>query len=91
MPTGWCRRRAAAPRRSRNPPKPIKKQTVAEARGQTARFLSVYDEYKKAPEVTRQRMYLETMERLLGTNPTSFWTSAGPTAAAWCRSCRLTS
>ena len=43
-----------------------KEQTVAEATGQTARFLKVYDEYKKAPEVTRKRMYLETMERVLG-------------------------
>ena len=43
-----------------------KEQTVAEATGQTARFLKVYDEYKKAPEVTRRRMYLETMERVLG-------------------------
>ena len=29
-------------------------------------FLRVYEEYKKAPEVTRKRMYLETMERVLG-------------------------
>ena len=43
-----------------------REQTVAEATGQTSRFLKVYDEYKKAPEVTRQRMYLETMERLFG-------------------------
>jgi membrane protease subunit HflK len=43
-----------------------REQTVAEAKGATARFLKVYDEYKKAPEVTRQRMYLETMERLFG-------------------------
>jgi membrane protease subunit HflK len=43
-----------------------REQTVAEATGQTARFLKVYDEYKKAPEVTRKRMYLETMERVLG-------------------------
>jgi modulator of FtsH protease HflK len=41
-----------------------REQTVAEAKGQTARFLKVHDEYKKAPDVTRQRMYLETMERL---------------------------
>jgi modulator of FtsH protease HflK len=41
-------------------------QTVAEAVGQTARFNKVYDEYKKAPEVTRKRLYLETMERVLG-------------------------
>src|SRR6516164_4562060 len=43
-----------------------KEQTVAEATGQTARFLKVYEEYRKAPEVTRKRMYLETMERILG-------------------------
>jgi len=41
-----------------------REQTVAEAKGQTARFLKVYGEYKKAPDVTRQRIYLETMERL---------------------------
>src|SRR5262245_42623432 len=40
-------------------------QTVAEAVGQTARFLKVYEEYKKAPDVTRKRLYLETMERVL--------------------------
>ena len=43
-----------------------KEQTVAEATGQSARFLKIYEEYKKAPEVTRKRMYLETMERVLG-------------------------
>jgi membrane protease subunit HflK len=43
-----------------------REQTVAEATGQTSRFLQVYEEYAKAPQVTRQRMYLETMERLLG-------------------------
>jgi len=43
-----------------------KEQTVAEATGQAARFLKIYEEYKKAPGVTRQRMYLETMERVLG-------------------------
>ncbi|MPZ58388.1 MAG: FtsH protease activity modulator HflK [Rhizobiales bacterium] len=41
-------------------------QTVAEAKGQTARFVQIYDQYKLAPQVTRQRMYLETMERLFG-------------------------
>jgi membrane protease subunit HflK len=41
-------------------------QTVAEATGQTARFLKVLEEYKKAPAVTRRRLYLETMERVLG-------------------------
>lgn len=43
-----------------------RQQTVAEATGQTARFLKIYEQYKKAPEVTRERMYLETMERVLG-------------------------
>ncbi len=43
-----------------------REQTVAEATGQAARFLKVYEEYKKAPDVTRERMYLETMERLFG-------------------------
>jgi membrane protease subunit HflK len=43
-----------------------KEQAVAEAKGQSSRFLQVYDEYRKAPDVTRQRIYLETMERILG-------------------------
>jgi modulator of FtsH protease HflK len=43
-----------------------REQTVADAKGQTSRFLQVYEQYKKAPDVTRQRMYLETMERVLG-------------------------
>jgi membrane protease subunit HflK len=43
-----------------------REQTVAEATGQTSRFTKVLDEYSKAPAVTRQRMYLETMERLFG-------------------------
>lgn len=40
-------------------------QTVAEATGQAARFIKVYDEYKKAPDVTRERLYLEMQERVL--------------------------
>jgi membrane protease subunit HflK len=43
-----------------------KQQAIAEARGQSARFLKVYDEYVKAKDVTRERIYLETMERILG-------------------------
>ncbi|MBV9559786.1 MAG: FtsH protease activity modulator HflK [Bradyrhizobium sp.] len=43
-----------------------KQQAIAEARGQSARFLKVYEEYKKAKDVTRERIYLETMERVLG-------------------------
>jgi membrane protease subunit HflK len=40
-------------------------QTVAEATGQAARFIKVYDEYKKAPDVTRERLFLEMQERVL--------------------------
>jgi modulator of FtsH protease HflK len=43
-----------------------KQKVVNDAIGQTARFKKVYDQYKNAPEVTRKRMYLETMERVLG-------------------------
>ena len=55
-------------------------QTVADATGQASRFSQVYDQYKKAPDVTRQRIYLETMERILGgTNKTIFDTGqTGP-------------
>lgn len=41
-------------------------QVINQAEGDASRFLSVYAEYAKAPEVTRQRMYLETMEQVLG-------------------------
>jgi membrane protease subunit HflK len=35
------------------------------AKGEAARFVSVFEEYIKAPEVTKQRLYLETIERVL--------------------------
>ena len=41
-----------------------REQTVAEAEGQADRFKKIYTEYKLAPGVTRQRMYLETIERV---------------------------
>ncbi len=41
-------------------------QVVNQAEGEAARFLSIYEEYAKAPEVTRKRLYLETLERVLG-------------------------
>lgn len=43
-----------------------KSQTVAEAKGAASRFNQIYAEYKNAPEVTRERMFLETMERVFG-------------------------
>src|SRR5215204_4998785 len=41
-------------------------RVIAEATGQASRFSQVYDEYRRAPEVIRQRIFLETMERVLG-------------------------
>jgi len=41
-------------------------QVVNEAEGEASRFLSVLAEYEQAPDVTRRRLYLETMERVLG-------------------------
>jgi modulator of FtsH protease HflK len=43
-----------------------KTRVVEEAEGEAARFTSVYEEYAKAPEVTRKRLFLETMEQVLG-------------------------
>lgn len=41
-------------------------QVVNEAAGEASRFTAVLAEYEKAPEVTRKRLYLETMEKVLG-------------------------
>jgi membrane protease subunit HflK len=40
-------------------------RVVLEAQGEAQRFVSVYDEYAKAPDVTRRRLFLETMENVL--------------------------
>ncbi|HET9534557.1 MAG TPA: FtsH protease activity modulator HflK, partial [Mesorhizobium sp.] len=42
-----------------------KNRVVQEAQGEAQRFISVYDEYAKAPDVTRKRLFLETMEKVL--------------------------
>lgn len=39
-------------------------QTVNQAEGEASRFIAVYNEYVKAPEVTRKRLYLETIEKV---------------------------
>ncbi|WP_415403600.1 FtsH protease activity modulator HflK [Tateyamaria sp. SN3-11] len=41
-------------------------QQVNQAEGEASRFSAVLEEYSKAPEVTRKRLYLETMESVLG-------------------------
>ena len=39
---------------------------IAEAKGEADRFINVYEQYKKAPDVTRKRIFIETMEKVLG-------------------------
>ncbi|QSR16184.1 protease modulator HflK [Novosphingobium sp. KA1] len=45
-------------------------QVLARAQGDAAQFDKVYEEYKLAPEVTKRRMYYETMERVISQNDT---------------------
>lgn len=40
-------------------------ERINQARGDSARFMAVYKEYQRAPEVTRQRLYLETMNQIM--------------------------
>ena len=42
-----------------------KDRVVKEAEGEAQRFISIYDQYSKAPDVTRKRIFLETMENVL--------------------------
>ncbi|HFB98286.1 MAG TPA: FtsH protease activity modulator HflK, partial [Bryobacterales bacterium] len=46
--------------------KAYRAKVVAEAKGEAQRFLQVLAEYRKAPEVTRRRLYLETLETIMG-------------------------
>ncbi len=50
--------------RLREEAKGYKQRVIASAEGDAARFRSVVSEYAKAPEVTRQRMYLDTMQQI---------------------------
>ena len=45
--------------------KAYKERVIAESQGDTSRFLAVLGEFEKAPEVTRQRLYLESLEGVL--------------------------
>ena len=42
-----------------------KTQTILEAQGEVARFAKILPEYKAAPQITRERLYIETMEKVL--------------------------
>jgi membrane protease subunit HflK len=41
-----------------------RQEVIAKATGESDRFLSLYQEYEKAPEITRQRLYLDTLESI---------------------------
>jgi modulator of FtsH protease HflK len=43
-----------------------KQKLITEAQGEAQRFLSIFEQYKNAKQVTRERMYIETMQRVLG-------------------------
>ena len=55
-----------------------KTQAVQEAQGQTSRFNQIYAQYKNAPDVTRERIYLETMEHVLAGASKVIVDSKGP-------------
>lgn len=42
-----------------------KQQVIAQAQGEAQRFSSIYEQYRNAKDVTRKRMYIETMEQIL--------------------------
>jgi membrane protease subunit HflK len=42
-----------------------REQAAREAQGEAARFNQIYTEYKRAPGATRDRLYIETMQRVL--------------------------
>ncbi|HEY8522070.1 MAG TPA: FtsH protease activity modulator HflK [Gammaproteobacteria bacterium] len=43
-------------------------QVIANAEGEAARFMQILEEYQRAPEVTRERLYLETLEQILASS-----------------------
>jgi len=51
--------------RARNQARGYAQQTIAQAEGEAEAFDKVYEQYRLAPGVTRQRLYYETMERVL--------------------------
>ena len=53
---------------AKNRARGLAQQILAAAQGETTAFDKVYEQYRLAPRVTRQRLYYETMERVLGQN-----------------------
>ncbi|MGD0187291.1 MAG: FtsH protease activity modulator HflK [Roseiarcus sp.] len=60
--------------------KAYREQTILQAKGQTARYNQIYAQYKNAPGVTRERIYLETMERVLGSMNKTILDASGASA-----------
>ncbi len=54
-----------------------KARVVADAEGETSRFLALLAEYHRAPEVTRKRLYLETIQEVYGSVSKVFLDAAG--------------
>ncbi|MDI3323690.1 FtsH protease activity modulator HflK [Pontibacterium granulatum] len=46
-----------------------REEVIAKAEGESQRFAALLEEYEKAPEVTRERLYLSTMESVLAKSP----------------------
>ncbi|MBW3566766.1 MAG: FtsH protease activity modulator HflK [Proteobacteria bacterium] len=70
------RARGEAARRLENA-EAYKAEVIAEAQGETARFVQLLEEYAKAPNVTRERLYLQAMERVLGSTSKVLVTAEG--------------
>ena len=64
---------------ARNRARAAAQQILARAEGETTAFDKVYEEYRLAPEVTRQRLYYETMERVLSETDTTVVETQGVT------------
>jgi membrane protease subunit HflK len=63
-----------------------KQQVIAVAEGEARRFISIHDEYKKAPDVTRRRIYIETMQSIFsGIDKVILDTDSGPGVCPICR------
>jgi len=65
--------------RARNQAQGYAQQTLAQAEGEAEAFDKVYEQYRLAPGVTRQRLYYETMERVLSTTDKTIIETEGVT------------
>ena len=56
-----------------------KQQAIVRTQGEAQRFIAIHDEYKKAPETTRRRIYIDTMQSILaGVDKVILDTNGGP-------------